>query len=366
MHKAFTLIYALTFSIIACSFNVQAKSLPLMANDQQIDSSFGVSYDFNYDKDNKQKEGINYFFNLDFQHKYKIDKNYNIVFGLFFDYDSLHQDNINDMLFIEFNLNNNNSFTLGKYQDNVKNIIDTTDIFNYSNYDKYDFKHKNTGVITYKYNYGNINTAFAYGTPKQLDEQEHSAYDKNLNSNNQVQKTFSTSLGYKLDLGSLFDLHYGFSYAYNPNLSATNFNSNVHNYTHHAVALTYGTKQSDLYVALMINNRKYNMYKQLSSSSDHSVSGTELVVKRSLSNFLNLALGYEQITMDTVKNSNVNVINVPLELTFNILNNFNIWTQARFNISNKDNNTDSIFKDWNEKFGNFNENSYSAGFIYNF
>lgn len=366
MQHTFLLKSIIALGIGTLSISAKANSLPFMANDQQIESSFGASYDFNYDNNNRKKEGINYFFNLDFEHKYKINKNYNIVFGLFFEYDSLHQDNIDDMLFLEFNLNNNNSFSLGKYQDNVKSIIDTTDIFNYSNYDKYNFKHKNTGVITYKYKYGNINTAFAYGTPKQLNEQEYSAYDNKVNSNNQVQKTFSTSLGYKLDLGPLFDMHYGFSYAYNPNLSATTFNSNVHNYVHHALALTYGTKQSDLYIAFMYNNRKYNMYKQLTSSSDYYVSGTELVVKRSLSNFLNLALGYEHITMDTVKNSSVNVINIPLELTFNILQNFNVWTQARFNISHKNNTTDSIFNDWNEKFSNFDENSYSAGFIYNF
>lgn len=358
MRKYLLLLTTLSLTNVAI-----ASSLFAVPNYSFIESYMGISFNLNDYKDSINT--IKKFLHLNLVNKIKISQDFNFTYGFECDIDNLYSENNNYELYLDFTFNNN-TISLGRYDDNVKTIIDSTDIFNYSNYDKYNFKHNNSGLITYEFNYENLKTAFAYGTPKVIDEKNHSTYNRNAQQQDRIQDTFSSSFGYTFPINNKLNFRFGYSYALNPNLTTTNYESNVRAYLHHAYALTYDNKNNDLFFALMFNERNYDLYKQTTSEREYSVRGAEFALKKRIDDYLGLKLGYEYIELDVDSFDTVNTINIPIEISFNMNKNVEIWGQARFNITNKTNFNHAVFDDWNDNFKFFDDNSYSAGILYRF
>lgn len=343
---------------------LMASHTAVCAYEGKTTASYSLSYDSRF-KDSHESPFVQKFY-LKHTNSYKLNRDFSIVYTLKFeqerhgllDYDSSMY---TPEFTLDFNFKRKGKFKTFSFSDQVVNVINTTDVFNqYTNKTRYDMKFKTDGVLSYENSYKNLNLSVAYGTPKV----EKDPYEKTQQNTFMVQKTFASSIGYTYPVfNSGFNLHSAASYSKYPNMTTSNHTSKVESYAHFATALTYGEKDDKNYFALMHNKRNVTMTQM--KDTDYYIQGTEFIYAHSFSDSIKFKSGYERFLIKNQQDMSSHVSVLPVEMLYNVNDQFKVWAQARFSFD--DSFTDhKSFKTFNKEFTGYDENSYTIGSEYKF
>ena len=159
------------------------------------------------------------------------------------------------------------------------------------------------------------------------------------------------------------------------------YNNFYDSYTQWAVAASWGTLGDGLYLGVMGQARSFDVYKTAYNSvtarpfdtgisaDDYTVSGVEAVVSYGFANGVSLTTGWEwmNVDYDGADNPDVDAYTIPVYVNYQINPNFRVWAEARFDAGTDDGNTanDSFKLATNECY-NLEENVYSIGARYTF
>lgn len=305
-----------------------------------------------------------------FKNTYTFDKNAYLFSDISWEYYSDDGDKfvaVPDIL-IGVSIGKHSSIQTGKYNDPVKEIINSTNVFNdWDRQKRYGYVHKNDGVLSYNYKYSIFNAAVAYGTPK-LNDESSINYRTQQTTSVAVQDTLGASVGYTYPLSKKYNInfHHGYSYSKNPYLSQTKYESDILSYDHQAFAITFGQKGKGDYFAIMQNRRDYKVSPS-SSKSNYYIEGFEFAYSHALTGNLILNTGFENIQMHTTNNLfQANAIALPVQLNYSIFANLDIWARARINLDTKSYVDNPTFVDWNKNYNNFDQDIYQFGAKYKF
>ncbi len=286
----------------------------------------------------------------------------------------------------------------GKFEDAVKYVIATTDIFDdwgcngqLGNDDRRD------GMFAYNWSGYGVDVNLTFGTAKdgqQVDGAFYSneggdGWEDGGKEKADIEYSYAASVGYTSPavLFGPISVKAGFGGAQFQDQDAADNNSGDYyynfydSYTQWAVAASWGTLGDGLYLGVMGQARSFDVYKTAYNSNnardfgngisadDYTVSGVEAVVSYGFANGVSLTTGWEwmNVDYDGAGNPDVDAYTIPVYVNYQINPNFRVWAEARFDAGTDDGNTanDSFKLATNECY-NLEENVYSIGARYTF
>ena len=113
----------------------------------------------------------------------------------------------------------------------------------------------------------------------------------------------------------------------------------------------------------MHNKRNVTMAQM--KDSDYYIQGTEFIYAHSFSDSIKFKTGYERFLIKNQKDLSSHVTVLPVEMLYNVNDQFKVWAQARFSFDESFTDHKS-FKTFNKEFTGYDENSYTIGSEYKF
>ena len=294
----------------------------------------------------------------------------------------------------------------GKFEDAVKYVIATTDIFDdwgcagqLGNDDRRD------GMVAYNWSGYGVDVNLTFGTAKDGQQVDGAFYavdkdelggsiadDYAANDTGRekvdIEYSYAASVGYTSPavLFGPISVKAGFGGAQFQDQDAGDngsfaYRGNIYDsYTQWAVAASWGTLGDGLFLGVMGQARSFDVYStaynmaadgSLASYStdfdDYTVSGVEAVVSYGFANGISLTTGWEwmNIDMDGAEGVDSDAYVIPVYVNYQINPNFRVWAEARFDAGTDDGKNDS-FKDASNGVYNYEENVFSVGARYTF
>ena len=286
----------------------------------------------------------------------------------------------------------------GKFEDAVKYVIATTDIFDdwgcagqLGNDDRRD------GMVAYNWSGYGVDVNLTFGTAKDGQQVDGAFYavdkdelggsiadDYAANDTGRekvdIEYSYAASVGYTSApvLFGPISVKAGFGGAQFQDQDAgdngnTSYYENVYDsYTQWAVSASWGTLGDGLFLGLMGQARdfdvnQYTFDRVATDVDDYTVSGVEAVISYGFANGVSLTTGWEwmNIDMDGAEGVDSDAYVIPVYVNYQINPNFRVWAEARFDAGTDDGKNDS-FKDASNGVYNYEENVFSVGARYTF
>ena len=301
----------------------------------------------------------------------------------------------------------------GKFEDAVKYVIATTDIFDdwgcngqLGNDDRRD------GMFAYNWSGYGVDVNLTFGTAKDdqhvdgafYSNEEWSWKDGNpveifISDGNEaggkekvdIEYSYAASVGYTSPavLFGPISVKAGFGGAQFQDQDAGDngsfaYRGNIYDsYSQWAVSASWGTLGDGLFLGVMGQARSFDVYStaynmaadgSLASYSteydDYTVSGVEAVVSYGFANGISLTTGWEwmNIDMDGAGSPDVDAYTIPVYVNYQINPNFRVWAEARFDAGTDEDskNENKDFKAVSNGCYNLAENVFSVGARYTF
>ncbi len=314
----------------------------------------------------------------------------------------------------------------GKFEDAVKYVIATTDIFDdwgcngqLGNDDRRD------GMFAYNWSGYGVDVNLTFGTAKDdqhVDGAFYSTYEglwtgdtganglidpdtaslitNNTSDGNEVggrekldiEYSYAVSVGYTSPavLFGPISVKAGFGGAQFQDQDAAEgdifgYQGNIYDsYTQWAVSASWGTLGDGLFLGLMAQARDFDLYDSIPAIldgswgnlrvsdylGDYTVSGVEAVVSYGFANGVSLTTGWEwmNIDMDGAGKPDVDAYTIPVYVNYQVNPNFRVWAEARFDAGTDDSNSNPLdnFDEVSEGAYGLTENVYSIGARYTF
>ncbi|HIV14848.1 MAG TPA: hypothetical protein IAB18_02905, partial [Candidatus Avisuccinivibrio pullicola] len=300
----------------------------------------------------------------------------------------------------------------GKFEDAVKYVIATTDIFDdwgcngqLGNDDRRD------GMFAYNWSGYGVDVNLTFGTAKDDQQVDGAFYTDEEYSYNattgdsffsdgheaggkekaDIEYSYAVSVGYTSPavLFGPISVKAGFGGAQFQDQDAGDngsfaYRGNIYDsYTQWAVAASWGTLGDGLFLGVMGQARSFDVYSEAYDMAvdgslapyavdcdDYTVSGVEAVVSYGFANGVSLTTGWEwmNIDMDGAGNPDVDAYTIPVYVNYQINPNFRVWAEARFDAGTDDSSTNpnDNFDDVSNGVYSLTENVYSIGARYTF
>ncbi len=276
----------------------------------------------------------------------------------------------------------------GKFEDAVKYVIATTDIFDdwgcagqLGNDDRRD------GMVAYNWSGYGVDVNLSFGTAKDGQQVDGAFYAVNNGAGHEdgaekvdIEYSYAASAGYTSApvLFGPIAVKAGFGGAQFQDQDAGDngsgiYHNNVYDsYTQWAVSASWGTLGDGLFLGLMGQARdfdvnQYTFDRRATGVDDYTVSGVEAVISYGFANGVSLTTGWEwmNIDMDGAEGIDSDAYVIPVYVNYQINPNFRVWAEARFDAGTDDGENDS-FVDASNGVYNYEENVFSVGARYTF
>ena len=277
----------------------------------------------------------------------------------------------------------------GKFEDAVKYVIATTDIFDdwgcagqLGNDDRRD------GMVAYNWSGYGVDVNLSFGTAKdgqQVDgafyaDEGGNGWDDGKSEKVDIEYSYAASVGYTSApvLFGPISVKAGFGGAQFQDQDAADNHGNAYydnvydSYSQWAVAASWGTLGDGLYLGVMGQARDFDVNQTYYTGAetgydDYTVSGVEAVVSYGFANGVSLTTGWEwmNIDMDGAEGVDSDAYVIPVYVNYQINPNFRVWAEARFDAGTDDGKNDS-FVDASNGVYNYEENVFSVGARYTF
>ena len=277
----------------------------------------------------------------------------------------------------------------GKFEDAVKYVIATTDIFDdwgcagqLGNDDRRD------GMLGYSWSGYGVDVNLTFGTAKDGQQVDGAFFAESGNGNQDgtsaekadIEYSYAASVGYTSApvLFGPISVKAGFGGAQFQDQDAADnhgddyYNNIYDSYSQWAVAASWGTLGDGLYLGVMGQARDFDVNQTYYTGAetgydDYTVSGVEAVVSYGFANGVSLTTGWEwmNIDMDGAEGIDSDAYVIPVYVNYQINPNFRVWAEARFDAGTDDGKNDS-FVDASNGVYNYEENVFSVGARYTF
>ena len=279
---------------------------------------------------------------------------------------------------------------VGKFEDAVKYVIETTDIFEDAGCrGQLGNDDRRSGMFGYYWSGWGVDANVTVGTAKD-DQHVDGAFwtdsepgDDSSEEEADIKLSYALSLGYTTPdvLFGPISIRAGWGAAYFEDENAGDpdpkaYDGNVYDqYGQWAASITWGNLSDGLYLSVMGQNRNFELFglgANLGSlgayANEYDVTGVEFVVAYGFANGVTLMTGYEwqQIDYDfstpTDLDSDAKSSVIPVLAQWQINPNIKIWAEARFDAG-----TDDEYADYSNGVYSYNdENVFALGAKYTF
>ena len=268
---------------------------------------------------------------------------------------------------------------VGKFEDAVKYVIETTDIFEDAGCrGQLGNDDRRSGMFGYYWSGWGVDANVTVGTAKD-DQHVDGAFwtdiepgDDSSEEEADIKLSYALSLGYTTPdvLFGPISIKAGFGGAnFQDNDAADNFGtdyaSNQYDkYTQWAASVTWGGDEG-LYVSFMGQARDFTMTENANNEGydDYTLTGFEFAVGYNFASGVTLLTGYNymKIDMDGADNADSKGSVIPVYALYQINPNFRVWAEARFDAG-----TDEEYEEDTDGTYALDENVFSVGCRYTF
>ncbi|MGN0894349.1 MAG: porin [Succinivibrio sp.] len=266
--------------------------------------------------------------------------------------------------FVQIGVDNFGALKLGRYKGAINYVTKITDVFDDFGCEAQSANdERNSGRIEYTYKLGGLEAILGFVTANDTYRIEH-AKGKEF----KIENAFSGALGYTFEdigIGPL-SLRAGYEVVDGQNddyplaegaLLAVPMNETFDKATTYVFGVALGNPNNGFYTAADYTYRNFDYYTRVitladafkDKNEDLKVKGFEYVIAYTFDCGLSLKTGYNAVnySQDHISNKNINGVKVyqnldntiqtiPAYINYNFNPNFNVWAEARFSLSNKD------------------------------
>ncbi len=266
----------------------------------------------------------------------------------------------------------------GRFRDAVQYVTAPTDIFDdWGCRGQMGNDDRRAGMIGYYWKGYGVDVNATFGTAKDDQQVDGAFYGEDGAEAVDIKYSYALSAGYTSPdvLFGPISFKVGFGGAqFQDEGDADDYRGNDYDsYTQWAASLSWGRLDNGLYIALMGNQRDFDMLSG-SDYGDYTVTGVEFVVSYGFANGVTTSIGYEWMNIDRDgvtdgrASADVDAYTIPVYVKYQINPNFRIWAEARFDVgTDEDDNSNKDFDDVSKGvYWNNCENIFSIGARYMF